>query len=95
MSNIELSEYSEENCNSIKSYAYKENRNSKFRDYMEDKGRVIQNIKCDKNSSLFCLFNGHGGEDVSKYLQSNFYPHFKDMLPFDDVKENLINLFKK
>ena len=95
MSNIELSEYSEENCNSVKSYAYKENPNSTFRDYMEDKGRVIQNIKGDPNSSLFCLFDGHGGGDVSKFLQTNFYPSFKEMLPFDNVKENLISLFKK
>ena len=95
MSNIELTEYSEENCNSIKSYAYKENQNSSFRDYMEDRGRVIQNIQGDPNSSLFCLFDGHGGGDVSKFLQTNFYPSFKEMLPFDNVKENLISLFKK
>ena len=95
MSNTELSEYSEENCNSIKSYAYKENPNSGNRDYMEDKGRVIQNINGDPNSSLFCLFDGHGGKEVSTFLQQNFYQYFKEMLPFDNVNENLTTLFKK
>ena len=94
-SNIELSEYSDDNCIPIKSYAYKENANSTYRDYMEDKSRVIQNIKGDPNSYLFCLFDGHGGKEVSQYLQSNFYTYFKEMLPFDNVKENLISLFKK
>ena len=93
LSNIELSEYSEENCNSIKSYAYKENPNSRFRDYMEDKGRVIQNIKGDPNSSLFCLFDGHGGDQVSKFLQQNFCQYFKEMLPFNNVRDNLVSLF--
>lgn len=95
LSNIELTEYSEDNCTSIKSYAYKENSNSGFRDYMEDKSRVILNIKGDPYSSLFCLFDGHGGEDVSKFLQLNFYTYFKEMLPFYNVKESLISLFKK
>ena len=93
LSSIELSEYSEENCNSIKSYAYKENPNSRFRDYMEDKGRVIQNIKGDPNSSLFCLFDGHGGDQVSKFLQQNFFQYFKEMLPFNNVRDNLVSLF--
>ena len=95
ISNIQLAEYSEDNCTAIKSYAYKENPNTRFRDYMEDKGRVIENIKDDPNSCLFCLFDGHGGGDVSKFLQLNFYSYFKEMLPFDNVKENLISLFKK
>ena len=95
LSNIDLTEYSEENCNSVKSYAYKENSNSRFRDYMEDKGRVIQNIKGDPNSSLFCLFDGHGGGEVSKFLQQNFYQYFKEMLPFNNVRDNLVTLFNK
>jgi len=95
LSNIDLSEYSEENCSSVSSYAYKENPNKSYRNYMEDKGRVIQNINRDPNSSLFCLFDGHGGDEVSKFLQSNFYSYFKENLPFDNVKENLIVIFKK
>ena len=94
ISNIDLSEYSEENCTAVKSYAYKENPNSRYRDYMEDKGRAIENIKGDPNSCLFCLFDGHGGGDVSKYLQLNFYTYFKEILPFQNFKEHFTSVFK-
>ena len=93
MSNIQLSEYYQENCTAVKSYAYKENPNSRFRDYMEDKGRAIENVNGDPNSCLFCLFDGHGGGDVSKYLQSNFYTYFKDKLSLHNFKEHIISVF--
>lgn len=94
ISNIDLVEYYEENCKMIKNYAYKENQNIKYRDYMEDKGRSILNIKGDPDKALFCLFDGHGGDQVSKYLQNNFIKYFKEMLPFNNVNESLIKLFK-
>lgn len=94
ISNIDLTEYYEENCKIIKNYAYKENQNIKYRDYMEDKGRAILNIKGDPEKVLFCLFDGHGGDQVSKFLQNNFINYFKEMLPFDNVNESLIRLFK-
>lgn len=94
ISNIDLVEYYEENCKMIKNYAYKENQNIKYRNYMEDKGRSILNIKGDPDKALFCLFDGHGGDQVSKYLQNNFIKYFKEMLPFNNVNESLIKLFK-
>ena len=62
---------------------------------MEDKGISILNINGDPDKALFCLFDGHGGDQVSKFLQNNFIKYFKDMLPFDDVEKCLIYLFKK
>ena len=94
ISNINLTEYYEENCKIIKNYTYKENQNIKYRNYMEDKGRSILNIKGDPDKALFCLFDGHGGDQVSKYLQNNFINYFKEMLPFNNVNESLIKLFK-
>ena len=94
ISNIDSTEYYEENCKIIKNYAYKESQNIKYRDYMEDKGRSILNIKGDPDKALFCLFDGHGGDQVSKYLQNNFINYFKEMLPFNNVNESLIKLFK-
>ena len=93
LSNIDLSEYYEENCTAIKSYAYKENPNCRFRDYMEDKGRAIENFNGDPDNALFCLFDGHGGGEVSKFLQSNFHTYMKESLPYTDVKKGLITLF--
>ena len=95
ISNPEIPEYYEENCNLIKNYAYKENPNLIYRDYMEDKGISIMNINGDPDKALFCLFDGHGGDQVSKFLQNNFLKYFKEILPFGNIKENLIKLFKK
>ena len=95
ISNIDSTEYYIESPNLIKNYAYKENPNLKYRDYMEDKGISILNINGDPDKALFCLFDGHGGDQVSKFLQNNFIKYFKDMLPFDDVEKCLIYLFKK
>ena len=60
---------------------------------MEDKSRVVQNINGDKNSHLFCLFDGHGGVNVSQFLQENFYKYFKEMLPMSNPQENFKELF--
>ena len=56
-----------------KEYAYKEDSNSRFRDYMEDRGKAIDCFNNNPNDALFCLFDGHGGGEVSKYLQENFH----------------------
>ena len=93
ISEINISEYSDDNCTLIKSFAYKENPNRGYRDYMEDKSRVVQNINGDKNSHLFCLFDGHGGVSVSQFLQDNFYKYFKEMLPMSNPQENFKELF--
>ena len=96
ISDINLSEYNEPDCASIiKSFAYKEDQNRGNRDYMEDKSRVVQNINGDKNSYLFCLFDGHGGGDVSQFLQINFYKYFKEILPISNPEQNFTNLFNK
>lgn len=96
ISNNDLMEYYEENnSNVIKNFTYKENQNLNYRAYMEDKGVSVLNLNGDPDKALFCLFDGHGGEDVSKYLQNNFIKEFKEMMPFDDVKTSLSNLFLK
>ena len=82
ISEINISEYYDNNCTLIKSFAYKENPNRGFRDYMEDKSRVVQNINGDPNSHLFCLFDGHGGAGVSQFLQDNFHKYFKDIFSY-------------
>ena len=84
ISNDSLEEYFEENSgNLVKNYAYKENANSRFRDYMEDKGKSIINFNSNPDNALFCLFDGHGGGEVSKFLQANFPKYMKEILPID------------
>ena len=86
--------YNKNDFNNIKSFFYKENPNRTYRDYMEDKSRVIQNLNGDKNSYLFCLFDGHGGVNVSQFLQENFHKYFKEICPVINPEENFKELFK-
>ena len=79
---IFLSDYFYDNCELIKNYAYKENPNIIYHLYMEDKSSSIINLNKDKSNSLFCLFDGHGGQEVSTYLQNNFHKFMKEFLPF-------------
>ena len=89
--------YYEDNLDNlvIKSYAYKENANSRYRDYMEDKGKSIINFNSNNQNALFCLFDGHGGQEVSKYLQVNFAKFWKEILPLniDTYETKIKNIF--
>ena len=98
ISNDSLDSYYEENNSSlIKDLAYKENANARYRDYMEDKGRAIENLNNDENNAIFCLFDGHGGGEVSTYLQKNFSNHMKEHFPFTPNDKLLFftELFRK
>ena len=83
ISDTNFPEYYNDNCRLIQSFAYKENPI-----------RVL-NINGDRNSQLFCLFDGHGGANVSQFLQDNFYKYFKEMLPMNNPEENFKQLFSK
>ena len=98
ISNDSLEEYFEEKCgNLIKNFAYKENPNSRFRDYMEDKGKSILNYNSNSDNILFCLFDGHGGGEVSKFLQANYPKFMKEILPInnENFQTKFNNLFLK
>lgn len=91
----DISEYYEKNGSAIIEYAYKEDPNSQYRNYMEDKGKAIDCFKNDPNSALFCLFDGHGGGEVSKYLQDNIANEFKTIVPNDNLESSIISLFER
>ena len=94
ISNSNLSDYFLQNIpSSIINYAYKEDQNKNFRNYMEDKGKSIDLFNKDINSSLFCLFDGHGGDEVSKFLQKNFPIELKNNLPSDNIENTLNKIF--
>ena len=59
---------------------------------MEDKGKSILNFNSSENNALICLFDGHGGQEVSKYLQENFAKCWKDILPLN--YSNYLNKIK-
>ena len=92
--NIRGEYYKESKGGLVSSYAYSEEPNLIHREYMEDTGIAIENFNNDPNKILFGLFDGHGGEQVSKFLQKNFALYMKQMLPFTNHFENFVNLFK-
>ena len=97
ISDDSLNEYYVKKCNIILEYSYKEERNLPYRAYMEDKGKSILNYNNDNNKLLFCLFDGHGGDEVSTYLQKNYYKMMKKYLNEKEQNEeiNFEQLFKE
>ena len=78
----------------IVDYAYYEDPNKGNRDYMEDRGRAIENLNNDPNKILFCIFDGHGGSEASVFLQENFHIYLKKHLPFNHIFEDITNTFR-
>ena len=76
----------------VTSYGYSQNQNA--RNYMEDEGKVIENFNGDPNKILFCLFDGHGGGQVSKFLQDNFGKYMKKILNYKNLISGFSYLFK-
>jgi len=95
ISNIKCHEYFRQtNTSPVTSYGYSQNQNASHRSYMEDEGRVIENLNGDPNKILFLLFDGHGGGQVSKFLQEHFHEYIKKMLPFNDYFLGFTKLFR-
>ena len=67
----------------FKSFSYHEDKNVKYRQSMEDIGIMIPDLTTDYKVSLFGIFDGHGGNDVVKFV--------KDRLP-QLIKNNLNDL---
>ena len=64
---------------------------------MEDKSKSIENFNNNINQMLFELFDGHGGDDISNFLQQNFTQVYKNNLDaFDyDIPKSLTHTFKE
>ena len=61
---------------------------------MEDKGKAIENLNNDPNKILFCIFDGHRGEQISNFVQENFPIYMKKALPFKNYFWDFKYLFK-
>ena len=95
ISDDDLKEYYVEKCDIILEYAYKEDRNDLHKINMEDKGKSFLNYNNDPNQMLFCLFDGHGGDQVSSYLQKNFGKIMKKYINETDDDINFNELFQE
>ncbi len=105
ISNNESTDYFIKDAYCIKEYAYKEEPNLSFRDQMEDKAKSVDCFNRDYFSGLFCIFDGHGGSEVSQYLQNNFISYMKEkfyiennnnfIFSNEEIEKNLKEVFNK
>ena len=77
-------------------YSYKEEPNLKHRPNMEDKSKSIDGFNNNTDSGIFCIFDGHGGSEVSSFLQRNIINYMREYssnfdLMFQKLDENFLN----
>ena len=72
--------YTIKHCNCVLEYSFREDQNIDSEILMEDKSKSIENFNNDKNQMVFEIFDGHGGDEMSTYLQSNLSKIYKQNL---------------
>ena len=89
--------YSIKSCNIVLEYSFREAQNIDSQANMEDKSKSIENFNNNKNQMLFELFDGHGGEEISNFLQQNFAQIYKQYLEINnyDIPKSLSDSFKE
>ena len=89
-------EYFIQNAWSVNEYSYKEEPNLSNRENMEDKGKSIDGFNNNNNCGLFCIFDGHGGDEISAFLQQNIINYMRDYSSnFDILFNKLDENFRK
>ena len=87
--------YSIKQCNTVLEYSFREDINIDSQSIMEDKSKSIENFDNNKYQILFEIFDGHGGDDISSFLQQNFAKIYKQYLHINkgDIPKSLNNAF--
>lgn len=78
----------------IKSYYYQEDKNLKYRQSMEDAGICQPNFINNYEQSLFCIFDGHGGIEVVKFIKNRLPELLKEQIT-NNTNSTLEDIFKK
>ena len=89
--------YSIKSCNTVLEYSFREDQNIDSQPLMEDKSKSIENFNNDINQMVFELFDGHGGDDISNFLQQNFVQIYKQYLEINNynIPKSLTYSFKE
>ena len=72
--------YTIKHCNCVLEYSFREDQNIDSEMLMEDKSKSIENFNNDKCQMIFEIFDGHGGDEMSSYLQANLAKIYKQNL---------------
>ena len=78
-------------------YCYKEDANKLCREKMEDHYKINLTLSSFPKISYFSIFDGHSGDEVSKYCELNFDKILKKELKEtkNNIEKSLINTFEK
>ena len=83
----------------FRSFSYQEDKNLKYRQSMEDIGVMLPDFIPEKKYSLFGIFDGHGGDDVVKYIKNRLPEIIKANITknnnYDSIENNLTSSFHK
>ena len=83
----------------FRSFSYQEDKNLKYRQSMEDIGVMLPDFIPEKKYSLFGIFDGHGGNDVVKYIKNRLPEIIKTNITknnnYDSIENNLASSFHK
>ena len=83
----------------FRSFSYQEDKNLKYRQSMEDIGVMLPDFIPEKKYSLFGIFDGHGGNDVVKYIKNRLPEIIKTNITknnnYDSIENNLTSSFHK
>jgi serine/threonine protein phosphatase PrpC len=87
--------YCIKHCNTVLEYSFREDQNIDSEALMEDKSKSIENFNNDINQMVFEIFDGHGGDEMSTYLQMNLAQIYKQnlLLYKGDIASSLKNAF--
>jgi len=72
--------YTIKHCNCVIEYSFREDQNIDSEILMEDKSKSIENFNNDKSQMVFEIFDGHGGDEMSTFLQTNLANIYKQNL---------------
>ena len=91
----EYKKFTSSHNNSFKEFSLCQFQNKNNREYMEDRFSILVHFPHkEQNKSLFAIFDGHGGNQISHYLMNNFFSVF---LKFSEKynNQNYEKIFQK
>lgn len=96
MGALDATEYNQ-NASSVREYCYAEDKNQRFRPQMEDTNCIVDKVAGDNTCGLFCIFDGHGGKQVSEYCAERFPTEIRKELQKQpaDLCKTLTDVFAK
>lgn len=84
------------NAVSVKEYAYSEDKNTQYRNNMEDFSKIVDSYMNDNTKGFFSLYDGHGGNDTVLYVKEKMPDILsKCLLNKDSVEDALNTAFQK